>query len=93
VCTSVACFMKKRVGHGFFGLLFYPLSLYGALRLAKPDSPWAKRFYGQRNPTKQARAEKRFRHRRADRLYDKLRTAFGGSTNETIEARRRTEYR
>jgi uncharacterized membrane protein (UPF0136 family) len=89
VVTSVACFMKKRIGHGFLGLIFYPLSLYGALRLAKPDSPWAKRFYGERNPKKQARSEKRFRHRRADRVYDTLRTAFGGSPTEAIEARRR----
>jgi hypothetical protein len=89
VGTTVICFMKGRFGHGVTGLVFYPMSLYGALRLAKPGSPWAKRFYAERNPHKQQRADKRFRHRRADRFYDTLRTAFGGSPTEVIEARRR----
>jgi hypothetical protein len=82
------CFLKGRIGHGVLGLLIYLVGLYGALRLAKPNSPWAKRRYGERNPKKQARSEKRFRHRRVDRFYDNLRTALGGSTTESIEARR-----
>jgi hypothetical protein len=88
VVTTVACFAKGRFGHGVAGLIFYPMSLYGALRLAKPGSPWAKRFYAERNPRKQERAEKRFRHRRVDRVYDALRTAFGGRPTESIEAQR-----
>jgi hypothetical protein len=87
--TSAVCFLKRRIGHGFLGLFFYPLSLYGALRLAKPGSPWAKRFYGERNPRKQARSEKRFRHNRVERLYESFRVAIGGRPTEAIEARRR----
>jgi lysyl-tRNA synthetase class 2 len=87
--TSAVCFLKRRIGHGVLGLFFYPLSLYGALRLAKPGSPWAKRFYGERNPKEQARSEKRFRHNRVERLYDSFRIALGGRPTESIEARQR----
>jgi hypothetical protein len=86
--TTAVCFLKGRIGHGVLGLFIYLVGLYGALRLAKPNSPWAKRRYGERNPKKQARSDKRFRHRRVDRFYDNLRTALGGSTTESIEARR-----
>jgi hypothetical protein len=85
ICTSAVCFLKRRIGHGAVGLFFYPLSLYGALRLAKPDSPWAKRFYGERNPRKQERAEHRFRHNRVERMYDSFRAVIGGRPTEGVE--------
>src|SRR5215217_7628031 len=43
-------FGKGRFAHGYVGLIFWPLALWGACRLAKPGSPWARRFYGERNP-------------------------------------------
>jgi len=87
--TSAICFLKRRIGHGVAGLFFYPLAFYGAVRLAKPNSPWAKRRYGKRNPDKQARAEKRFRHNRVERFYDSFRAALGGRPTESLEAPRR----
>jgi hypothetical protein len=84
--TTVAiCFLKRRIGHGVAGLFFPVLAYYGAARLAKPNSPWAKRRYGERNPRKQARAAHRFRHNRAERLYDQFRIAIGGRPSEGIE--------
>ncbi len=86
-CIAI-CFGKHRMVHGMFGLFLPPLALYGALRLGKPDSAWARRFYGERNPDKQARAERRFRpDRRTDRFKNWLRTAIGGSTEEDYEAK------
>ena len=87
------CFYKHRMLHGLVGFLFPPLALYGAFRIGKPDSPWARRFYGERNPHKQAKAEKRFHPgRRTDRVKEAVRTAIGGSTEadyeEKIAARR-----
>ncbi|MGI8462556.1 MAG: hypothetical protein ACR2OC_13145 [Solirubrobacterales bacterium] len=83
-----ACFAKGRLMHGGFGLFFQPLAIYGTCRLAKPTSPWARRFYGERNPEKQARSEGRFRpDRRTDRFKEDLRTALGGSTEEDYEAK------
>jgi hypothetical protein len=79
-CVAI-CFLKHRMVHGLVGLFVPPLDVYGAVRLGKPDSPWARRFYGERNPRKQAEAEQRFRAgRRTDRFKEAVRTAIGGST-------------
>jgi hypothetical protein len=72
------CFAKFRLFHGMFGIPIAPFAWWGAARLAKPNSPWAKRFYRERNPKKQARAEARYGHRRIDRLKDRMRDAIGG---------------
>jgi hypothetical protein len=91
LAISGICFLKGKLWHGVLGLFpaLGPLAWWGAWRLAKPHSPWAKRFYAERRPEKQRRAEERYRDRRTDRLLDSLRTAFGGATTESIEARRR----
>ena len=58
------------------------------MRLGKPDSPWARRFYGEHNPRKQARSERRFHPgRRTDRFKEAVRTAIGGSTEGDYEAK------
>jgi hypothetical protein len=83
VALSLICFAKERLWHGAVGFFLFPLSLYGACRLGKPESPWAKRYYGERNPAKQAKAEQRFHPgRRTDRVKERLRDAIGGSTEE-----------
>ena len=41
----------------WIGFLFGPIWLVAACRLARPDSPWARRFYG---PRKMKRARLRF---------------------------------
>jgi hypothetical protein len=84
--TIVISFSKFRLLHGMFGLIFYPLALWGAWRLAKPKSPWAKRYYGERNPEKQARAEERYRDRRVDRFKERFRDAIGGRPTALIES-------
>jgi hypothetical protein len=78
ICFSIVAFAKRRFAHGYVGLFVWPLALWGASRLAKPDSPWAKRFYGERNPEKQARAEARYRDRRVDRAKERFRDLVGG---------------
>jgi hypothetical protein len=84
-CVAI-CFAKHRMMHGMFGLLVPPLAIYGACRLGKPRSAWARRFYGERNPRKEARAEQRFHpNRRTDRFKNWVRTAVGGSTEEIYE--------
>jgi hypothetical protein len=88
LATVAICFLKRRIGHGVAGLFFAPFAYYGAARLAKPNSPWAKRFYAGRNPRNQARSEHRFRHNRVERLYDRFRILIGGRPTEAIEAQR-----
>jgi hypothetical protein len=79
---------KYRLVHALFGIFVPGLAVYAGLRLAKPRSIWAKRFYGERRRAKQARAEHRFRAgRRTDRYKDRLRDAIGGVTEEEYQAR------
>jgi hypothetical protein len=73
------CFLKGRNVHGTLGILFAPLALYGACRIGKPSSPWARRRYGTRRPKKQAKAERRFHPgRRTDRYKEAFRDIVGG---------------
>ncbi len=63
------CFAKQRLMHGAIGLFLLPIAIYGASRIGKPGSPWARRRYGNRRPDKQAKAVRRFRpDRRTERL-------------------------
>src|SRR5262249_30278676 len=84
----VICFMKGRMMHGLIGFFISFLAIYGALRLGKPNSPWARRYYGERNPEKQKRSQQRFRpDRRTERFKDKFRDAVGGTTEEVYDAK------
>jgi hypothetical protein len=87
VCV-VICFMKGRMMHGLIGFFISALAIYGALRLGKPNSPWGRRYYGERNPDKQKRAEQRFRpDRRTERFKEKFRDAIGGTPEDVYEAK------
>jgi hypothetical protein len=77
---------KYRLVHALFGIFVPGLAVYAGLRLAKPRSVWARRFYGERRD-KLARAEYRFRDgRRTDRYKERLRDAIGGVTEEEYQA-------
>jgi hypothetical protein len=71
----VVTMLKGKLKLGLFGIVFAPLSLVGAVRLAKPTSIWARRLYPQgssrqeRSETRFAAREVRWTHRR-DRFYD-----------------------
>ena len=60
IFVVAACFLKGRRLHGAIGILFAPLAIYGACRIGKPGSAWARHRYGERRPKKQAKAERRF---------------------------------
>jgi len=82
------CFLKQRVLHGAVGVFAFPVALYGAVRLAKPRSPWARRFYGQRNAEKQAKSARRFApDRRTERFKERFRDAVGGTTTDIYQAK------
>jgi hypothetical protein len=89
ILLSLLAFSKFRIFHGMVGLFFFPLSLWAVCRLAKPNSPWAKRFYAERRPKKQARSEARYGHRRIDRFKDRVRDAIGGQPTALLEKRER----
>jgi len=75
----IVCVLKDRFLHAVVGFFVWPVALYGAIRLGKPSSRWAKKRYGERRPGKQARAERRFRpDRRTERFKEWFRTIVGG---------------
>lgn len=86
-------FAKQRVLHGTIGFFFFPIALYGACRIGKPGSPWARRLYGERRPGKQAKAERRFPpDRRTDRLKNAFRDLVGGKPSEGVAAASEEAY-
>ena len=52
--------LKGKIWTGLFGLFLFPLLIVGAIRLARPGSPWARWRY-QRRPHQRARAARRER--------------------------------
>jgi len=80
------CFAKGRILHGCIGFFVFPIALYGACRLGKPHSAWARRRYGER-PKKQARSEERFPpDRRTERFKNAFRDMIGGKPSEGLAA-------
>jgi hypothetical protein len=83
------CFFKGRNLHGIIGFFVFPISLYGACRIGKPDSAWARRRYGERRPKKQAKSEGRFPpDRRTERFKEAFRDIVGGKPTEGVAAAR-----
>jgi hypothetical protein len=81
------CFAKGRILHGTIGFFVFPIALYGACRLGKPHSAWARRRYGERRPKKQTRAEERFPpDRRTERFKNAFRDIVGGKPSEGLAA-------
>ncbi|GAA2137606.1 hypothetical protein GCM10009760_18280 [Kitasatospora kazusensis] len=66
--ASIVALFKGKVWTGLLGIMIPGLSWVGAVRLARPSSPWARWRYATR-PRRRARALRRERllHRRADR--------------------------
>jgi hypothetical protein len=88
VFAAVAiCFAKQRLMHGVVGFFLFPIALYGAVRLGKPGSPWARQRYAERRPPKQARAERRFPpDRRTERFKNAFRDIVGGKPGAGVTA-------
>jgi hypothetical protein len=63
---SLICLLKGKVTTGVIGIVISFVALVGAVRLAKPGSWWAVRFYASR-PRRAARAERRYDQRRQER--------------------------
>jgi hypothetical protein len=47
VVCAVICLAKGKLIVGIIGFLLWPVALVGAIRLAEPNSLWARRFYDQ----------------------------------------------
>jgi lysyl-tRNA synthetase class 2 len=61
LCFAVICLLKGKFWTGFFSIFVPLLGVVGAIRVARPTSPWAHRRYG-RKPKKTAKAQRREDH-------------------------------
>jgi hypothetical protein len=85
IAMVAICFFKGRILHGVVGFFVFPVAIYGASRIGKPNSSWARRRYGERRPGKQAKAEDRFRpDRRTERFKEAFRDMVGGKPSEGL---------
>ncbi|MDX6609438.1 MAG: hypothetical protein QOF85_1363 [Solirubrobacterales bacterium] len=85
-CVAI-CFAKGRALHGTIGIFVAPIAFYGAGRIGKPHSGWARYRYGERRPQKQAKAEVRFApERRTERFKEAFRDIVGGKPSEGFAA-------
>ena len=69
----VICFFKGKLWTGFFGLFIPFVAIVGAVRIARPGSPWARRRYPNK-PRKLAKSQRREDH--VDRTWRAWREAF-----------------
>ncbi|MFZ0325417.1 MAG: hypothetical protein WAN48_14960 [Actinomycetes bacterium] len=73
---TVVCLLKGKLATGLIGLPVPLLGLVGAIRLAKPTSFWARRFYSE---VTMAKAQQRFSAEH-DARRERLRDLFSGNT-------------
>jgi hypothetical protein len=81
---SLVCVLKGKTITGVIGVVFALAALVGALRLAKPNSWWARRFYVSR-PRRRARADRRFGARYEAR-WNRLRDLIAGAPETGLSA-------
>ena len=74
--TSCIAFLKSKWTLGVLGMVFPLIGPVAAIRLAKPESVWARRFYSAR-PEKMAAAERR--HAKDDARLNRIRNFLAGA--------------
>ncbi len=89
LAVAAVAISKGKVVMGVVGMFFLPVGLVGAIRLAKPGSPWANRRYHS-GSEKLAKAKKRFeRHAaRYQRFQDRIAGAPHVDGRKTAEPER-----
>lgn len=73
---SLISALKGKFMSAIIGIVVSPVSLVAAIRLAKPQSWWSRRFYASR-PRRRERSAKRF-GAQYDRRWNRLRDIFAG---------------
>ena len=86
VGVAAITFMKGRTMLGAVAFFIPAIGVYGAMRLAKPNSPWARKHYVGDRAHLMARAHERYDPtRRSEVIGTRLRNAIGGAPSETEE--------
>jgi hypothetical protein len=77
---ATIAFLKGKIMFGVLALFIWPVGAACSLRLAKPGSPWARRFYGKGEDGKLERARRRFsQNRRTAVLGRRVQDIIGGT--------------
>jgi hypothetical protein len=84
---TVICLLKGKTWTGVIGIYIGLFAFIGAIRLARPGSPWARRRYpdGSQKLTKATTREKRFERRRATRFMIWFQDAVAGRPDQADE--------
>jgi hypothetical protein len=84
----VVCYLKGKLFVGTVGIFVPPVAFVGALRLAKPRSPWARWRYRE-NPGRIERAERRDEgfHQKWERRKHRLWDVIGGKPHLSLPHR------
>jgi len=82
---AIVTFLKGKPFAGFAAIALPLVGWIGAIRLAKPNAPWARWFYG---PDKLGRAEERVRDGFAARFQQQLLDLVGGKPSQSTPERR-----
>jgi hypothetical protein len=78
---TVICLLKGKIATGLIGLPVPILSLVGSIRLAKPTSYWARRYYSE---AKMARSRARFGEEHQARI-ERLRDVVSGGSGRATD--------
>jgi len=77
VIPAVICLVKGKLVTAALGIVYQPVGIVGAFRLAKPGSPWSRYLYGT-NSRRRRRSDRRFNENYSARL-DRWRDLVGGT--------------
>jgi hypothetical protein len=80
VIPAVICVLKGKLVTASLGIVYQPIGLIGAFRLAKPGSIWARHLYGATS-RRRRRSDSRFDHRYQAR-WDRWRDLVAGAPTE-----------
>jgi hypothetical protein len=79
LAVAIVAILKGRMMLGAVGLFLAPVGLVGAVRLARPSSPWARRRYP---PDGERMRRARLRFEKESRLSSRLYNAIGGAPSQ-----------
>ena len=84
----VICYLKGKLFVGTVGIFVPPVAFVGALRLAKPGSPWARRQYADKPGTlERARRRDEGFHQQWERRKNRLWDLIGGKPHLSLPHR------
>jgi lysyl-tRNA synthetase, class II len=76
LAICLACALKGKFWSTVTGMFLWPVALVGAIRVARPGSPWARRWYG---PDSDRLAKAKGREQRHDARMRRIQDLIGGA--------------